>query len=123
MLDRMLSKGLIEEDEASELLGPLRQQRDKQQVLLESIEEPTNVIEIQPKAVRRFRENIENLSAILAQGEEEPPPELLGPFRQLVAAVVVYPTENGQVYEIGIKGYLSSLIDTDLSVMPDLRDR
>ncbi|MGO8091624.1 recombinase family protein [Rhizobium leguminosarum] len=114
---RMLSKGLIEEDEASELLGPLRQQRDKQQVLLESIEEPTNVIELQPKAVRRFRENIENLSAILAQGEEEPPPELLGPFRQLVAAVVVYPTENGQVYEIGIKGYLSSLIDTDLSVI------
>lgn len=50
----MLSKGLSEEDEASELLGPLRQQRDKQQVLLESIEEPTNVIELQPKAVRRY---------------------------------------------------------------------
>lgn len=90
----MLSKGLIEEDEATEMLGPLRQQLDKQQALLESIEEPTNVIELQPKAIRRFRENIENLSAILAQGEEEPPPELLGPFWQLVAAVVVYPTED-----------------------------
>ncbi len=37
--------------------------------------------------------------------------------RYIVAAVVINPTEKGQPYEINIKGYLSSLIDSELSVI------
>ncbi len=113
----MMAKKLIGEDEGVALLTPLRRRRDEQQAILDGVEEPPNVIELQPKAVRRFRENIESLAQIVAEKDGEPSPELVGPFRQLVAAVVVQPTENGQAYEVGIKGYLSSLVNTELSVI------
>ncbi|UTY51549.1 recombinase family protein [Sinorhizobium fredii] len=112
-----ISKGLIEDDEAAALLAPLRAERDRQRAILETTEEPTNVIEIQPKAVKRFRENIESLAQIVREKDGEASPEIAAPFRQLVAAVVVNPTEKGQPYEINIKGYLSSLIESELSVI------
>lgn len=71
-------------------------------------QEPTNVIEIQPKAVKRFRENIESLAQIVRDKDGEASPEIAVPFRQLVAAVVVNPTEKGQPYEVNIKGNLST---------------
>ncbi len=114
---RMMSKGLVDDDEGTALLAPLRLRRDQQKAILDTVEEPTNVIEIQPKAVTRFRENIEKLSQILAEEQGDPPPELIAPFRHVVAAVVVQPTENGQPYEINLKGYLSSLIGSGLSVI------
>lgn len=112
-----ISKGLIEDDEAAALLAPLRAERDRQKAILETTEEPPNVIEIQPKAVKRFRENIESLAQIVREKDGEASPEIAAPFRQLVAAVVINPTEKGQPYEINIKGYLSSLIDSELSVI------
>lgn len=80
----MMAKGLITEDEGTEILAPLRKVRDQQKAILEAVEEPSNVIELQPKAVRRFRENIE-LANLPASSTEDPPPELVAPFRQLVA--------------------------------------
>ncbi len=100
----LMAKELIGEDEGVALLAPLRQQRDAQKAILEAVEEPTNVIELQPKAVNRFRENIESLAQIIAREGAEPSPELVAPFREIVAAVVVHQTENGQPYDIGIKG-------------------
>lgn len=96
---RKMSKGLVEDDETVALLTPLRQERDRNKAILESVEEPMNIIELQPKAVKRFRENIESLAQIAAEKNGEPPPELIRPFRQLVAAVVVQPSEPGQPYE------------------------
>lgn len=113
----MMAKGLVDEDEGTGLLAPLRKIRDQQQAILDAVEEPTNVIELQPKAVKRFRENIEKLAEILASDDEDPSPELIAPFRQVVAAVIVQHSEPGQPYEINIKGYLTSLIDTKLSVI------
>lgn len=112
-----IAQGLIEDDEAAVLLAPLRQKRDRNKAILEAIEEPANVIELQPKAVRRFRENIESLAKIVNQKQGEVSPELMIPFRQLVAAVVVQPTPAGQAYEINIKGYLASLVTSELSVI------
>ena len=113
----LMAKELIGEEEGVALLTPLREQRDAQKAILESIEEPTNVIELQPKAVIRFRENIECLSQIVAKEEAELSPELVGPFREIVAAVVVHQTELGQPYDIGIKGRLASLVSPELSVI------
>ena len=67
--------------------------------------------------MRRFRENIESLAQIVADQDGEPPPDLIGPFRQLIAAVVVQPTHDEQAYDVGIKGYLSSLVNAELSVI------
>jgi hypothetical protein len=39
-------------------------------------QEPTNVIEIQPKAVKRFRENIESLAQIVRDKDGEASPEI-----------------------------------------------
>ncbi|PST20096.1 recombinase family protein [Rhizobium sp. JAB6] len=113
----MMAKELIGEEEGVALLTPLREQRDAQKAILESIEEPTNVIELQPKAVTRFRENIESLAQIVAKEGAEPSPELIGPFREIVAAVVVHQTDPGQPYDIGLKGRLASLVSPELSVI------
>ncbi|MGV2147516.1 recombinase family protein, partial [Rhizobium sp. 16-544-2B] len=114
---RMISKGLIDDEEGAALLIPLRAKRDSQKVILDTTEQPTNVIELQPKAVRRFRENIESLAQIVMEKGGEASPELIAPFRQLVAAVIIEPSESGQPYNIRLKGYLSSLINSDVSVI------
>ncbi|WP_313760206.1 recombinase family protein [Rhizobium sp.] len=108
-LARMCAKGLISEDELPDMLAPLRIERDRQQAILGSVEEPMNVIELQPKAVTRFRENVEALAQIVRTSGELST-ELAVPFRQMVAAVVVEPREPGDPYRITIKGFLSSLI-------------
>lgn len=111
-----MSKDLIEDDEATAMLAPLRAERERQKAILESVEEPINVIELQPKAVRRFRENIENLAEIIREGKEVSP-EMAIPFRDMVAAVVVEATGPGEPYALSIKGYLSSLIGSEHSVI------
>jgi site-specific DNA recombinase len=105
----LCAKGLVSEDELPGMLAPLRIERDRQQAILESVDEPENVIELQPKAVRRFRENIEALAQIVGRSGELSP-ELAVPFRQMVAAVVIDPRQPGEPYRITIKGFLSSLI-------------
>lgn len=114
---RLCANGFISEEELPGMLAPLRAQRDRQKEILESVDEPPNVIELQPKAVRRFRENIESLAQIVSEKGGEPSPELVAPFRQLVAAVIIESTPVGEAYNVRLKGYLSSLINSDLSVI------
>jgi hypothetical protein len=47
-LAHMCAKGLISEDELPGMLAPLRSERDQQKEILESVDEPVNVIELQP---------------------------------------------------------------------------
>ncbi len=108
-----MSKDLIEDDEATALLRPLRAERDRQKAILESVEEPENVIELQPLAVQRFRQDIEDLAQIIREDGRQVSPKLAMPFRQMVAAVVVEPRKPGEPYRIAIKGFLSSLIGHD----------
>ena len=109
---QMMVKDLVTEAEGMAMLAPLRADRDKNQAILDSVDEPENVIELQPKAVRRFRENVESLARIVQNGGEVSP-ELAVPFRQMVAAVVVEPRAPYEPYRIGIKGFLSGLIGGD----------
>jgi site-specific DNA recombinase len=113
----MMAKKMIDEREGMARLSPLRWKRDAQKAIPESVDEPGNVIEIQPKAVHRFRENIESLAKIVKEKGGEPSPELIAPFRQVVAAVIVEATPAGEGYSIGLKEYLSSLVSSELSVI------
>jgi site-specific DNA recombinase len=108
---------LIEDDEAAVLLTGLREDRNKYQAILDSVEEPVNVIELQPKALIRFRASIESLAKILRSSDGNVPIELGETFRQLVAAVVAEPTPAGEAYSVSLKAYLSSLMSSDLSVI------
>ncbi|MGN6307349.1 MAG: recombinase family protein [Mesorhizobium sp.] len=115
LIDKM-SRDLISDEEAEPLLHKLREEKASLEEELRLAGEETNVIELHPQAVTRFKENIENLAAILADGET-PDADIVGPFRELVATVVVSPRERGGPYEIQIKGYLSTLLGADLSAM------
>jgi site-specific DNA recombinase len=53
-------------------------------------ESVTNVIELHPQAVQRFKENIEALANILTTRDAVPDLDLIGTFRSLVERVVVH---------------------------------
>ncbi|WP_276120984.1 recombinase family protein [Pararhizobium qamdonense] len=112
-----LSKGLIEDDDAAALLPGLRLEREKWKIELETVPPVSNVFEIKPKAVERFRQNIENLGDILARRGAEPSLELAQEFRRVVAAIVVAPRRPGEDYRIEIKGYLTSLVSEEMSAV------
>ncbi|MDX0232906.1 recombinase family protein [Sinorhizobium meliloti] len=114
IVDR-IAKGLIDDNEASALLQPLRQERDRLERELTASEAPSNVIELHPQAVKRFRENVEHLADIVATKTGTVDVGAASAFRHLVAAVIVHPRGKGEPYTIQIKGYLSSLIDSTLS--------
>ncbi len=76
-----------------------------------------HLIELQPKALVRFKENIESLAKVLRSSDGSVPSELGETFRQLVAAVVVEPTAAGEAYSVSLKAYLSSLMSSELSVI------
>ncbi len=110
-----LAKGLIEDDDAAAILPGLRADRDRFQRELEEVEPVSNVIEIQPRAVRAFKANIERLAETISKRGETPPVELAQAFREMIAGVIVEPRKAGEPYRIEIKGYLSGLVSPELS--------
>lgn len=113
-----VAKGIIEDDDAAAILPGLRETRDKLAADLVRAETPSNVIEIFPLAVRRFKDNIEKLTHILATAGEIPDTDSMLIFRQLIASVIIEPRKPGEDYVLEIKGYLSSLTQPDLSAVP-----
>ncbi len=109
-----ISKGLIEDEEAAFLLAPLRAERDRLKRELEAQDKPSNIIELHPRAVTRFRENIESLSQIVALKDGEPDADIVSAFRELVAAVIVHQTSKGEPYALQIKGHLTSLLKSGI---------
>ncbi len=109
-----ISKGLIEDDEAAFLLEPLRAERDSIKEQLSTQDGPTNVIELHPQAVIRFRENIEALSHIVSMKDAEANANVVSKFRELVAAVIIHRTEKGEPYALQIKGHLTSFAKTGI---------
>nr|WP_225168414.1 hypothetical protein [Ensifer sp. IC4062] len=118
-----LAKGLIEDDDAAAILPGLRADRDRFQRELDAVEPPSNVIEIQPRAVRAFRENIERLAEVISKREETPSVELAQAFREMIAGVIIEPRKAGEPYRIEIKGYVSGLVSPELSSVSDPRHR
>lgn len=71
---------------------------------LATAETHTNVIELHPQAVQRFRENIEDLAEILTNGDAAPDLALIGSFRSLVEAVIVQPARPGRNTRFEFRG-------------------
>jgi site-specific DNA recombinase len=112
-----IAKGLISDEEAREILVPARQEKARLEAELAAAETDTNVVELHPQAVSRFRDNIEKLAAIVAAHDALPDLEITGTFRSLVESVVVYPRKAREEYQVNIRGYLSSLMGLDPSAI------
>ncbi len=98
------------------MLNPLRAERVRIGTELETAECRTNVVELHPQAVQRFKENLEDLSAILT-GPTNPDLALIGSFRSLVEGVVVQPRKAGEEYEVNIRGHLAALMGVEVSAL------
>jgi site-specific DNA recombinase len=112
-----IAKGLITDSEAADLLTPARQEIARLESDLATADSKTNVIELHPQAVQRFKENVEALAEILVEKDALPDLELLGTFRSLIERVIVQPRKAGEEYTVGIKGYLASLMGAELSAL------
>jgi site-specific DNA recombinase len=111
-----IAKGLITEDEAATLLGAARLELARLEAQLATADCRTNVIELHPQAVQRFKENLDSLAEVLTQ-DALPDLELTGTFRSLVESVVVKPRKAGEEHEVSIRGYLASLMGAELSAV------
>jgi site-specific DNA recombinase len=79
-----IAKGTIDDDEAVALLNPLRAECKRIESDLAAAESHTNVIELHPQAAQRFKENLEDLAAMLTDRDAAPDLQLIGSFRSLV---------------------------------------
>jgi site-specific DNA recombinase len=111
-----IAKGLITEDEAATLLGAARFELSRLEAELATADCRTNVVELHPQAVQRFKENLDSLAEILAK-DTLPDLELIGTFRSLVESVIVKPRKAGQEHEVSIRGYLASLMGAEVSAV------
>jgi site-specific DNA recombinase len=111
-----IAKGLITEDEAATLLGAARLELSRLEVELATADCRTNVVELHPQAVQKFKENLDSLAEILAK-DTLPDLELTGTFRSLVESVIVKPRKAGQEHEVSIRGYLASLMGAEVSAV------
>ena len=112
-----IAKGLITEDEAASLLGAARRDITRLEAELTTAGSTTNVIELHPQAVQRFKDNVEALADILVTKDALPDLELIGTFRSLVESVIVRPRKAGEEYEVSIRGYLASLMGAEVSAL------
>lgn len=118
-LNRILSaiaKGLVSEEEAADLLNPLRCDISKIDAELANASSVTNVVELHPQAVKRFKENVEELADILSTDGAADPTQV-ATFRSLVEAVVVLPRQAGGQHQVQIKGRLAALMGIETSAI------
>jgi site-specific DNA recombinase len=112
-----IAKGLISEEEAASLLGAARREIARLESEIATAGSTTNVIELHPQAVQRFKENVEALADILIIKDAVPDLELIGTFRSLVESVTVQPRKAGEEYTVSIRGYLASLMGAEVSAL------
>ncbi len=68
-------------------------------------------------AVQRFKENVEDLAAILTAPDVTPDLALVGSFRSLAEAVIVEPRKAGEEYEVRIRGHLAAPMGAEVSAL------
>jgi site-specific DNA recombinase len=112
-----IAKGAITEDEAASVLDDTRRELARLEIELATADTTTNVVELHPQAVQRFKENVEALAEILTQNDAQPNLELIATFRALVERVIVHPRKAGEEHEVSIKGQLASLMGTEVSAV------
>jgi site-specific DNA recombinase len=94
-------------------LGAARLELARLEAQLATADCRTNVIELHPQAVQRFKDNLDSLAEVLTK-DALPDLELTGTFRSLVESVVVKPRKAGEEHEVNIRGYLASLMGAEL---------
>ncbi|XAZ26353.1 recombinase family protein (plasmid) [Sinorhizobium sp. B11] len=109
-----VAKGTIDEDDVLAILPGLKAERTRLRVELEAEEPATNIIELKPKAVEKFRQDVESLAEIV-NTKAEPSIELAMAFREVVSSVLVYPRVAGEKYRYEIKGWLAAIAGEQLS--------
>ena len=112
-----IAKGVINDDEAASILVPARLDLARIEADLATAQTHTNVVELHPQAVQRFKDNIEALAKILSDKHGLPDLEISGTFRSLVESVIVQPRKAGEEYVINIRGYLASLMGIEPSAL------
>lgn len=112
-----VSKGTIDEEDVLAILPGLKAKRAALKADIEAEETPTNIIEIKPRAVTKFREDLESLAKILEDRAAEPTPEMARAFREVVSSVIVHPRVAGEPYSYEIKGLLSGIAGPELSAI------
>lgn len=103
----------IKEDVLAILPG-LKADRTRLKAELEAEEAPTNIIELKPKAVGKFREDVEQLADIVNAPGAEPSIELGRAFREVVSGVIVHTRQPGEKYQYEIKGWLAAIVGEEL---------
>ena len=112
-----ISRGTIDDDDIPLVLKPLKAEREKLKADLAAAEPVTNIIEIKPKAVEKFREDIEVLAETLKARGSEPSPEMAVRFREVVSSIIVHPRKPGEDYRYEINGWLSAVAGPELSAV------
>ncbi len=112
-----VSRGTIDEDDVLAILSDLKAERRRLKAELEAEEPPTNIIELKPKAVEKFREDVEQIAEIVNAPGAEPTIELGKAFREVVSSVIVHPRVPGEKYQYEIKGWLSAIAGEELSAV------
>jgi site-specific DNA recombinase len=105
-----IAKGIITDDEATVILAPARLELSRIEAELTLAETDTNVVELHPQAVQRFKQNIEELAHALCDKDALPAIDIAETFRSLVECVVVHPRNPGEEYTVNIRGYLAGLM-------------
>ncbi|WP_374309978.1 recombinase family protein [Methylocella sp.] len=121
-IDRLIdsyAKGFSEDEEMKLRLPPLRAERQKLESDLACAEKPPEMVSLHPAAILRYRQQVENLNQALSAetlGDDQEPVRAL---RELVAAIIVHPTQTGERLNIEVRGRLAALIGHD--VFPQAR--
>ncbi|MBZ9699526.1 MULTISPECIES: recombinase family protein [unclassified Mesorhizobium] len=113
----MVGKGLVSEDEVAAEIGPLRIEKTRWQGVLDAAGDDTNVVELHPPAIEKFRANLEELAVLIADKNSLLDIDVTGTFHQLVESVIVNPRKAGEEYEVTIRGHLSSLLGAEVSAI------
>jgi site-specific DNA recombinase len=111
----MVVKGLISEDEAAQVLPPLRAERGRIENELASLGREPSMIRIHPRAAEAYLAAIARLGSALDEGDRE---ASRAEVRKLIERVVVTPGENSPT--IQLDGWLSSVAFGDLATDPRL---
>ncbi|SCB18194.1 hypothetical protein [Rhizobium lusitanum] len=106
-----VSRGTIADEDVLAILPGLKAERMRLKAELEAEEAPTNIIELKPKAVEKFREDVEQLADIVNSPGAEPSIELGRAFREVVSSVIVHPRQPGCCPPLitGISGLIENM--------------
>ncbi|MFC3692669.1 recombinase family protein [Chenggangzhangella methanolivorans] len=113
----LLVDGLLEKADATARLASLRAEEARLKRELALAGRVASIIDLQPIAMTRYRDNVDALSRTMADASRIDP-ALTRSFRDLVAGVIVLPRERRGEYAVKIEGKLSGLVGPDLSAIP-----